>query len=174
MSQPADRPETEAAEEPSLPVFRPMSRRSQRQVTLTIVALLALLIGLRVLSTHPLPKPSHATPEAAVAGYFDGLERLNLKQVEIYLAPAQRPRASSMLKVLARDHVTIQAPGLSAITENGARATVAISLEVCYQTSGSKSYNCEPLDHGPLGLPEEINCQRLNGDWYTTTLFEPS
>jgi hypothetical protein len=151
-----------------------MSRRSQRQVTLTIVALLALLIGVRLLSTHPLPQPSHATPEAAVAGYVGGLERLDLKQVERYLAPVQRPHASSMLEALSRDHATIQAPSLSEVTEQGDQATVTLSLQVCYQNSGRRSYTCEPLDHAPLGLPTQIECQRLNGNWYASTLFKPT
>lgn len=157
-----------------MPVLRPRSRRSQNRFTLLLIGALALLILIRVVGAHPLPKPSHLSPAAAVAGYLTGLEHRDLGEVRGYLAPAQRPQASSLLKGFARQRASIAAPALTEITQTHSRATVTISLQVCYQPPGGKPYTCEPVGHAPLGLPDQITCVELDGSWYATTLFKPN
>jgi hypothetical protein len=155
-----------------LPVLRPTPKRAQRQITLTIAAVLVVLIAIRLLSTHPLPKPSHASPQGATAGYVLGLAHANLRQVENYLAPDKRKGAPSMLRQLAHEHAQLTVPTLSQVSENGNRATATISLEVCYGSRPKKLYTCEPLGHAPLGLPSQIALVKLGGSWYADSLFQ--
>ncbi len=159
---------------PNLAPIRPISRRSQRQITFAIAGLLLLLIGIRVLSTHPLPAPSHATAEGAVAGYLGGIEHLDAARIEAYLSPSLRGRTQEMVTSLRRERVALEAPTISAALLNGSRATVSVSANVCYQPGKRQSYTCQSLGHAPLGLPAEIVCRELGGKWYATTLFKPT
>lgn len=156
------------------PRLRPISRRSQNRVTLYIGGALVLLLLVRLIQSHPLPPPSHQSPAAAVAGYLLGIEQHNLNEVRSYLGPAQRSGAGALLRGLAQRHVSITAPVLSQVLQNQRSATVTISLQLCYRPKGHQHYLCGPLAHSPLGLPAQINCLKVGGNWYATTLFRPS
>ncbi|MFZ0994590.1 MAG: hypothetical protein WAO09_01220 [Candidatus Dormiibacterota bacterium] len=167
-------PPEERQPAPPTPVMRPTPRRNQRQWTLFLVALVALLILIRVIGSHPFPTPSHLNPAATVAGYITGIQHEDLSQVSGYLAPKQRPHAEALLKALAQHHASITAPSLGTVLGDKGSATVTISAQVCYQPGGGKQYSCYPISQGPLGLTNVISCVELRGKWYATTLLKPS
>jgi hypothetical protein len=153
--------------------MRPTPRRNLRQWTLFLVALVALLILIRVISNHPFPKPSHLNPAATVAGYIAGIQHHDLSEVSSYLAPKQRPQAASLLEGLAQQRATITAPTLGTVLGDKASATVTISAQVCYEPGDGKQYLCSPISQSPLGLTDVISCVELGGRWYATTLLKP-
>jgi|GEM_PF-3153858 len=167
-------PTNEAQPATSLPVMRPTPRRNQRQWTLFLAALVALLILIRVIGNHPFPKPSHLDPAAAVAGYITAIQHKDVSQVSGYLAPKQRAQAESLLKALAQHRASITAPTLGTVLGNKGSATVTFSAQVCYQPSDGKQYTCSPISQAPLGLTNVISCVELDGKWYTATLLIPS
>ena len=140
-----DSPEAPEAAPPA-PVLRPTPRRNQRQWTLFLAALVALLILIRVIGNHPFPTPSHVNPAAAVAGYITGIQHKDLSQVSSYLAPKQRSQAADLLQELsvARQRATITAPTLGTVLGDRASATVTISAQVCYEPGHGKQYRCSP------------------------------
>ncbi|MGB6771386.1 MAG: hypothetical protein WBF51_05205 [Candidatus Dormiibacterota bacterium] len=168
-----DSPEAPEAAPPA-PVLRPTPRRNQRQWTLFLAALVALLILIRVIGNHPFPTPSHVNPAAAVAGYITGIQHKDLSQVSSYLAPKQRSQAADLLRALARQRATITAPTLGTVLGDRASATVTISAQVCYEPGHGKQYRCSPISQAPLGLTNVISCVELGGKWYATTVLRPS
>ena len=165
---------TESEPASSPPVMRPTPRRNQRQWTLFLVALVALLILIRVIGNHPFPKPSHLNPAATVAGYIIGLQHKDLSQVSSYLAPKQRPQAKALLQALAQNRASITAPTLGTVLGDKGSATVTISAQVCYQPGQGRQYGCSPISQAPLGLTNVISCVELSGKWYATTLLKPN
>ncbi|HVB14436.1 MAG TPA: hypothetical protein VNH38_06755 [Candidatus Dormibacteraeota bacterium] len=174
MIEPTQTPETPPPRLPAEPVLRPEGRRGHSRFLLLVGGGLAALILLRVATTHPFPPPSHQSSTAAVAGYLAGLEHHDLSELRSYLAPAQRAKASGLLQAFATHHVYISGPAASGVSQVGNRATVIISLEVCFPLSGTRADSCESVDREPLGLPDQLTCIKVNGGWYVTTLFKPS
>ncbi|HUY09096.1 MAG TPA: hypothetical protein VMW80_06555 [Candidatus Dormibacteraeota bacterium] len=173
MSDPPEDPASLPESQPGLPVLRPARRGSQRRFTLLLSGALVVLILIRLLTTHPLPTPSHESSGGAVAGYLIGLEHSDVGEVRRYLAPAQKSQASAVVKALTSRHDYIAAPGLALVTQGKSRATVAITLEVCSPLPKAKEYDCQPLGHSTLGLPIQLTCAKVEGDWYVTTIFKP-
>ena len=173
-SDPSGSPAPPLSPRGSLPVLHPVGRPSQRRFTLLLSGALVLLILIRLLSSHPLPTPSHGSSSAAAAGYLLGLEHNNVGQVRRYLAPAQKSQARALVEGLTSRHVHLEAPGLAFASQGATRATVTIALQVCTPLHTLRQYSCEPVNHLPLGLPDQLTCVKVQGDWYVATLFEPS
>lgn len=174
MSDPTEDPNALPPSPVIAPVLRPPGRRGQRRFTLLLGGALVVLILIRLLTTHPLPAPSHHSSTGAVAGYLIGLEHNDVAEVGRYLAPAQESKASALVKAFTSRHAYIAAPALAFASQGPRRATITISLQVCFPLHGTKQYSCEPVGHAPLGLPDQLTCIRVNGAWYVTTLFKPS
>jgi hypothetical protein len=170
----------ESEEKPSVPSRWPTlklpERGSNRRVTYVAGAILLGLILLRVATAHPLPTPSHLTPEAAVVGYLDALGKSNLPSTKAYLAPSYRPKAAAMIRALRADHVRLVSPSVSGAVSvgNGKTVTVTATLEVCYRTSSAHPYNCQFLSREPLGLPSSLSAVYIQGRWYVSTLLKPT
>lgn len=160
--------------EPSrVPVLRlPAARANWRFTGLALGALLALAL-LHLVSSHPAAAASHSSPQGAVAGYLAAATADSAPRLATYLAPAERGRAAQMLAALKRDRVKLVSPSVGPTSVQGRSAQVEVALEVCYRTSNKKPYDCRLLEHEPLGLPAEIQCQFVNGRWYVSTLLEP-
>jgi len=170
----------ESEEKPSAPSRWPIlklpERGSNRRVTYLAGAVLLGLILLRVATAHPLPTPSHLTPEAAVVGYLDALGKSNLTSTKAYLAPSYRPHAAAMLRALKADNVRLVSPAVSGAVSvgNGKTVTVTATMEVCYRTSSAHAYNCDFLSREPLGLPSSLTAVYIKGRWYVSTLLKPT
>lgn len=149
------------------------SRRGQRRFTLLLGGLVIVLILIQVLGSHPLPPPSHRTAEGAVAGYLEGVEHTHLEEVRQYLAPSQRTKAAELLQAFASQRAYITAPQVGYSSLGKTTAEINISAEVCSPRSGTRIYSCTSVGRSPLGLPSQLKCVKLNGDWYVTTLFKP-
>lgn len=158
------------------PILKLPARGSNRRVTYLAGAILLGLILLRVATAHPLPTPSHLTPEAAAVGYLDALGQSNLSGTKAYLAPSYRPKAAAMLRALKADHVRLVSPSVSGAVSvgNGKTVTVTATLEVCYRTSSAHPYNCDLLSREPLGLPSSLSAVYIKGRWYVSTLLTPT
>ncbi len=161
--------------EPSqMPYLRPPTPRANWRFTGLALGGLGLLAVLRLVVSHPAPAPSHASPQAAVAGYLNAAVAGSQAGLESYLAPSDRQGAAAMLSALRADRVRLVSPSIGPTSVEGATAQVEVALEVCYRKSSSAPYTCELLSHEPLGLSSEILCQDLAGRWYVTTLLKPS
>ncbi|MGH7643652.1 MAG: hypothetical protein ACRENX_11720 [Candidatus Dormibacteria bacterium] len=159
---------------PQLTPLGPAGRIGQRRFTLLLAGALVVLILIRLLTTHPLPTPSHSSSTGAVAGYLVGLENSDVSQVRQYLAPAKKSQARAIVEAFKSRRAYVAAPALAYVEQEKSRATVTISLQVCAPFNGSKEYTCEPVAHEPLGLPDELTCIKVAGDWYVATLLKPS
>lgn len=173
MSRPPSDTPPGSAPASRVPRLRPAPRRQQWRVTALFAAAVAVLLVLRLFSSHPLPRPSHATPAAAVAGYVQGLREHNPQTIARYLLPSRRGQARSLLQSLARRHTLLANPDELQVIETGSRAEVTLQLQVCYRNPGQPHYTCTPLTKLPLGLPDVIQCRRRGGSWYAETLFRP-
>ena len=149
------------------------SRRGQRRFTLLLGGLVVLLILIQVLSSHPLPPPSHQTATGAVAGYLEGIEHNHLKEVRQYLAPSQRGEAGALLQAFATQRAYVTAPQVGFSDLGKTTAEVNITAEVCSPQSGTRIYSCTSIGRSPLGLPSQLKCVRVDGTWDVTTLFKP-
>jgi hypothetical protein len=158
------------------PSLKLPERGSNRRVTYVAGALLLGLILLKIATAHPLPAPSHMTPEAAVVGYLDALGKSNLSATRAYLAPSARPQATAMIRALKADHVRLVAPAVSGAVSvgNGKTVTVTATVEVCYRSNTAKPFICDYLSRQPLGLPPLLNSVYIHGRWYVSTLLEPT
>jgi hypothetical protein len=145
-------------------------------VTYIAGALLLGLILLKIATAHPLPAPSHLTPEAAVVGYLDALGKSDLSATRAYLAPNVRPQAAAMIRALKADHVRLLSPAVSGAVSvgNGKTVTVTATVEVCYRSNTAKPFVCDFLSRQPLGLPPSLNSVYIQGRWYVSTLLEPT
>jgi hypothetical protein len=160
--------------EPSqMPYLRPPTPRANWRFTGLALGGLGLLAVLRLVVSHPAPTPSHASPQAAVAGYIKAAAGDSQSALEEYLAPAERAKASQMLSSLRQDRVRLVSPAIGPASVQGTTAQVELALEVCYRASASVPYTCQLLSHEPLGLSSEIVCQELGGRWYVVTLLAP-
>ncbi|MGC1183774.1 MAG: hypothetical protein WBA31_01300 [Candidatus Dormiibacterota bacterium] len=157
----------------ALPVLRMPSGRGQRRFTLLLGGVVVVLILIQVLGSHPLPPPSHRTATGAVAGYLEGVEHTHLEEVRQYLAPSQRFKAKALLHALATHRAYITAPQVGYESLGKTSAEVNISVEVCAPQSGTRIYSCTSIGRSPLGLPSQLKCVRVDGEWYVTTLFLP-
>ncbi|MGC2192162.1 MAG: hypothetical protein WA751_07490 [Candidatus Dormiibacterota bacterium] len=170
-------PPTDPAEPPprraGFPRVRPARRGSNRSFTLLLAGLLVVLVVIRSVTTHPFPTASHQSPAAAVAGYLTGLEHKDVGQVRHYLAPAQKSQASAVVKAFTSRHAYIAAPALETYSQGSSKATVTFSLQVCSPLQGLKDYSCVPVARAPFGLPDQLTCAKVDGDWYVTTLLKP-
>ncbi|MGA7173102.1 MAG: hypothetical protein WCB86_01335 [Candidatus Dormiibacterota bacterium] len=173
MSDPPEGPAPLPQDQTGLPVLRPARRGSQRRFTLLLSGALVVLILIRLLTTHPLPPPSHQSSGAAVAGYLIGLEHNDVTEVRRYLAPAEKSQASALVTAFTSRHDYIAAPALALVNQGKSKATVAISLQVCSPLPKTKEYTCQSLGHSTLGLPIQLSCARIDGEWYVTTIFKP-
>jgi hypothetical protein len=167
-------PEKAAQPPAAVPVLRPTGRISQRRFTLLIAAALGVLILIRLLTTHPLPDASHSSSTGAVAGYLIGLEHKDVNEVRGYLAPDRKSEAAAVVKSLTSRRVYVTAPALSYVSQGPSQATITISAQICSPYQGTKEYTCDSIGDSQLGLPDELDCVKVNGEWYVTTLFEPS
>jgi hypothetical protein len=160
--------------EPSqMPYLRPPTPRANWRFTGLALGGLGLLAVLRLVVSHPAPTPSHASPQAAVAGYIKAAASDSQSALEEYLAPAERAKASQMLSSLRQDQVRLVSPAIGPASVQGTTAQVEVALEVCYRSTSKSPYTCELLSHEPLGLSSEIVCQELGGRWYVVTLLAP-
>jgi hypothetical protein len=158
----------------AMPVLRPTGRISQRRFTLLIAAALGVLILIRLLTTHPLPAASHSSSTGAVAGYLIGLEHKDVSEVRGYLAPDRKSQAAALVKTFSSRRIYVTAPALSYVSQGQSQATITISAQICSPYQGTKEYTCESIGDSQLGLPDELDCVKVDGEWYVTTLFEPS
>jgi len=158
---------------PLPPSLAPPPRGGNWRITGLAAGLLGLLVVLRLVTSHPVPGPSHQTPQGAVAGYLTALRTTNLSTAEAYLAPTVRDQAAVMFRDLKADRVKLVAPAVGAVVGTGTTVTVEATLEVCYRTSSSAHYTCQLLDKQPLGLSSGFRCVYLKGRWYVATLLEP-
>ncbi len=158
---------------PVLPRLAPPPRGSIWRVTGLAGGLLGLLVVLRVATSHPVPPPSHQTPQGAVAGYLGALLKSDLKGAEAYLAPGVRGQAPVMFRDLRADRVRLVSPAVGAVVGTGTTVTVEAALEVCYRRSSGAHYTCELLARQPLGLSPSFRCVYQGRRWYVTTLLEP-
>ncbi len=157
-----------------MPYLRPPTPRANWRFTGLALGGLGLLAVLRLVVSHPAPAPSHASPQAAVAGYLKAAVAGSQAGLESYLAPRDRRGAAAMLSALRADRVRLVSPSIGPTSVQGATAQVEVALEVCYRKTPGAPYTCELLSHEPLGLSSEILCQDLAGRWYVTTLLKPS
>jgi len=158
---------------PLPPSLAPPPRGGNWRLTGLAGGLLGLLVVLRLVTSHPVPGPSHQTPQGAIAGYLTALRASDLVGAEGYLAPAVRGQASAMFRALKADQVKLVAPAVGAVVGTGTTVTVEATLEVCYRRSTSVHYTCELLDKQPLGLNSGFQCVYIQGRWYVATLLEP-
>lgn len=149
------------------------SRGGQRRFTYLLVGALAALIAIQVLTSHPLPTPSHQTAAAAVAGYLEGIQHKDLAEVRRYLVRDQRPQADTVLRAFAKAHAYITATNVGYIDTEKRTARVTLDLEVCSPQGSRRIYSCTSVARSPLGLPTELSCDKVDGLWYVTTLFKP-
>lgn len=160
--------------EPSqIPVLRGPTPHANWRFTALALAGLAALAVLRLVATHPAPSPSHGSPQGAVAGYLAAVRSGSARQLERFLAPAQRSGAGNMLADLKRDRVRLVSPAIGAVSLQGSSAQVQVALEICYRAGAKDPYTCRLLVHEPLGLASEIVCRRVGGAWYVSTLLDP-
>ncbi|MHB8325149.1 MAG: hypothetical protein ACYDHB_12150 [Candidatus Dormibacteria bacterium] len=158
---------------PDLPRLAPPPRGSAWRMTGLAGGLLGLLVVLRVATAHPVPSPSHQTPQGAVAGYLAALLKSDLKGTEAYLAPSVRGQAPVMFRDLKADGVRLVSPAVGAVAGTGTTVTVEAALEVCYRRRSGAHYTCELLAKQPLGLSPNFQCVYRGRRWYVTTLLEP-
>lgn len=160
-------------ESPRIPVLQMPSRRGQRRFTLLLGGAVVVLILVQALSSRPLPPPSHRTATAAVAGYLEGIEHSHLEEIREYLAPDQRASAAALLRAFTTQRAYITAPQVGYSDVGKRTAEVTISAEVCSAHAGGRIYSCNSVGRAPLGLPDQLSCVKVDGDWYVTTLFKP-
>ncbi|HEY6537647.1 MAG TPA: hypothetical protein VI138_01235 [Candidatus Dormibacteraeota bacterium] len=173
MSEQGSPPPGVARDRRGLPVLRPSSGRGERRFALILGGALLLFIVVQVFHSHPLPRPSHSSASAAVAGYLEGLQHKDVGEVRTYLAPAEKRQAASLLRGLASDHAFVTAPAESFVSQGKRSAQVTIVLQVCAPEKGFHTAVCNPIDHEPLGLPNQLDCVKVGGAWYVSTLLKP-
>ena len=156
-----------------MPVLGPPRRGANWRVTGLAAGILLILVLLRLVTSHPQPRPSHLSPSGAAVGYIDALRSGNLVSLESYLAPAQRQHAGQELAALRADHVLLVSPVVESAVGEGTSMTVAITVEVCYRRRTDRSYTCQLLEHQPLGLPSTLESVEVRGRWYISTLLYP-
>ncbi len=158
---------------PALPKLAPPPRGANWRFTGIAVAALAVLILLKLVTTHPQPSASHSTPAAAAVGYLAAVRSANLQQLESYLPPSERDKASAELRTLSADHVVLVSPAVQGAVFQGSSATVNLTVEVCYRRTSADHYSCQLLQRQPLGLPANLQSVEVGGRWYVSTLLEP-
>jgi len=157
----------------ALPTLAPPPRGANWRFTGIAVGALAVLILLKLVTTHPQPSPSHSSPAAAAVGYLAAIRSSNLRELEAYLPPSERDRAGAELRALGADNVLLVSPAVEGAVTQGTSATVNLTVEVCYRLTSRDHYSCQLLQRQPLGLPANLQSIEVAGQWYVSTLLEP-
>ena len=163
----------QAVDQQATPMLSPPRRGANWRVTGLAAGILLILVLLKLVTSHPQPRPSHLSPSAAAVGYIDALRSGNLVSLQSYLAPSQRRYAVQELQALRADHVLLVSPVVESAIGEGGSMTVAITVEVCYRRQTNRSYTCQLIQHQPLGLPSALESVRIGGRWYISTLLDP-
>ena len=157
----------------AMPVLSPPRRGANWRVTGLAAGILLILVLLKLVTSHPQPRPSHLSPTGAAVGYIAALRSHNLASLQSYLAPAERGRAAEELASLRADHVLLVSPVVESAIGEGASMTVAITVEVCYRHRAARSYTCQLIQHEPLGLPSALQSVEVHKRWYISTVLDP-
>jgi len=147
-------------------------RRARWQLTLGGILLLVVIAVVRGLHATPPPRPSHASPAAAVAGYLQGVGRGSRAEMRRYLAPPARPRLAGSVAAIERLRVVVAGVVVSGVDLGRRRAEVQLIATVCFHVSGGPP-RCDLLSRHPLGLPPSLATVEQGGRWYVAEPIAP-
>ncbi len=147
-------------------------RRARWQITLVGLVLLIVIAVVRGLHALPLPKPSHAAPAAAVAGYLQGVGRGSPSEMLAYLAPPARPQLTSSVRAIRGVHLVVASVVVTGVELGRRRAVVQLIATVCFHAAGAPP-RCAPLARHPLGLATSLAAVEQGARWYVAAPMVP-